>query len=108
MEKFYYNYRSWKHKYEDDLTSYKTRLNEVKTAEGKTYKYTLPQAMEQIEALSKEIEESKERSNSLLKERTYSVHLNRKLMKLLKENNIEYEDIVREFDEEFWGEESKF
>jgi hypothetical protein len=29
-------------------------------------------------------------------------------MKLLKENNIEYEDMVRKFDEEFWGEESKF
>ena len=29
-------------------------------------------------------------------------------MKLLRENNIEYESMVREYDEEFWGEESKF
>ena len=108
MEKFYYNYRSWKHKYEDDLISYKTRLDEVKTAEGKTYKYTLPQAMERIDTLFKELEQSKEDVKQIQKERTYSIHLNRKLMKLLRENNIEYEDMVREFDEEFWGEESKF
>lgn len=108
MDKFYYNYRSWKHKYEDNLTSYKARLDEAKTVEGKTYKYTLPQAMEVIENLTEENQQEKEINNSLLKERTYSVHLNRKLMKLLKENNIEYEDMVRKFDEEFWGEESKF
>ena len=108
MDKFYYNYRSWKHKYEDDLTSYKTRLDEAKTAEGKMYKYTLPQAMEQIETLSKKIEQNKEDIKHIRKEQTYSIHLARKLMKLLKDNNIEYEEMVREYDEEFWGKESKF
>jgi hypothetical protein len=29
-------------------------------------------------------------------------------MKLLRDNNIEYEDMVREYDKEFWGEKSKF
>jgi hypothetical protein len=108
MEKFYYNYRSWKHKYEDDLTYYKKRLDEVTTIEGEKFKYTLPEAMQQIEVLTEENKKDKEDIESIKKERLYGIHLNRKLMKLLRDNNIEYEDMVREYDEEFWGRESKF
>ena len=107
-EKFYYNYRSWKEKYETNLTSYKNALNEAKTVDGKTYKYTLPQAMEKIDELSFVIETDEKYIDAIKKDRTYSDNLNRKLMKLLRENNIEYESIVRECDEEFWGEKSKF
>ena len=108
MEKFYYNYRSWKHKYEDDLIYYKKRLDEVTTVEGEKFKYTLPEAMQQIEVLTEEKKKDKEDIENIKKERLYGIHLNRKLMKLLRDNNIEYEDMVREYDEEFWGKESKF
>jgi hypothetical protein len=108
MEKFYYNDRSRKHRYEDDLTYYKKRLDEVTTIEGEKFKYTLPEAMQQIEVLTEENKKDKEDIESIKKERLYGIHLNRKLMKLLRDNNIEYEDMVREYDEEFWGRESKF
>ena len=108
MDKFYYNYRSWKHKYEDDLTYYKRRLDEITTVEGEKFKYTLPEAMQQIEVLTEENKKDKEDIENIKKERLYGIHLNRKLMKLLRDNNIEYEDMVREYDEEFWGKESKF
>ena len=55
MDKFYYNYIHWKHKHERDLVNYKEKLNEVKTSEGKTYKYTLPQAMRKIEDLEADV-----------------------------------------------------
>ena len=55
MDKFYYNYIHWKHKHETDLVNYKEKLNEVKTSEGKTYKYTLPQAIKKIEDLEGDV-----------------------------------------------------
>lgn len=108
IDKFYYNYRSWKHKYEDDLTYYKRRLDEVRTVEGEKFKYTLPEAMQQIEVLTEEKKKDKKDIENIEKERLYGTYLNRKLMKLLRDNNIEYEDMVRKYDEEFWGEKSKF
>ena len=95
-------------KYEDDLIYYKKRLDEVTTVEGEKFKYTLPEAMQQIEVLTEEKKKDKEDIENIKKERLYGIHLNRKLMKLLRDNNIEYEDMVREYDEEFWGEKSKF
>lgn len=55
-EKFYYNYSTWKYKYEKDLTSYKEKLDEAKTVDGTKYKHTLPQAMEQLSFLKSEVD----------------------------------------------------
>lgn len=54
IDKFYYNYIHWKHKHEKDIIDYKERLDKMKLFEGKTYKYTLPDAMSKIEELEKE------------------------------------------------------
>jgi hypothetical protein len=54
VDKFYYNYIHWKHKHEKDIIDYKERLDRMKLFEGKTYKYTLPDAMSKIEELEKE------------------------------------------------------
>lgn len=54
IDKFYYNYIHWKHKHERDIIEYKEQLDKYRTSEGKTYKYTLPQAMEEISRLEKE------------------------------------------------------
>jgi hypothetical protein len=54
IDKFYYNYIHWKHKHEKDIIEYKEQLEKYRTSEGKTYKYTLPQAMEEISRLEKE------------------------------------------------------
>ena len=45
VDKFYYNYIHWKHKHEKDIIEYKEHLDKMKLFEGKTYKYTLPDAM---------------------------------------------------------------
>ena len=54
IDKFYYNYIHWKHKHEKDLMEYKEQLEKHRSFEGKTYKYTLPQAMDEIVRLEKE------------------------------------------------------
>ena len=54
IDKFYYNYIHWKHKHEKDIIEYKEQLEKYRSSEGKTYKYTLPQAMEEISRLEKE------------------------------------------------------
>ena len=59
--------------------------------------------MQQIEVLTEEKKKDKEDINVIKKEKLYESRLNRKLMKLLKDNNIEYDDIIKELDDEFWG-----
>lgn len=54
IDKFYYKYIRWKHKHEKDIIEYKEQLEKYRSSEGKTYKYTLPQAMEEISRLEKE------------------------------------------------------
>ena len=91
-DKFYYNYRHWKQKHETDLISYKTRLDEVKTAEGKTYKYTLPEAMDEISRLNEEVKMCREIAENWKKIAQQEISMQRKLARKLLEMGITYNE----------------
>lgn len=88
MDKFYYNYIHWKHKHETDLVNYKERLDEAKTAEGKTYKYTLPQAINKIEQLEESLQNYQKMADGWKKLAQEEISMQRRLTKKLKELGV--------------------
>lgn len=100
-EKFYYNYFTWKEKYQKDIDSFKERLDEVKTFEGKTFRYTLPEAVKKIDDLSQQIYEKDKKIQQVNQDLKYEYHLTRRLMSLLKENNINYQEVIDECEKDF-------
>lgn len=97
MDKFYYNYIHWKNKHETDLVTYKERLDEAKTAEGKKYAYTLPQAVKRIEKLEKSINDFIKNTDDWKKLAQEEIRMQRRLTRKLVElgfTNKELEDIT--------------
>lgn len=88
IDKFYYNYIHWKHKHEKDLIEYKGLLNKYRTFEGKTYKYTLPQAMEEISRLEKESKMWSEISEKWEKLAQEKIRIQRRLTRKLVELGV--------------------
>ena len=76
-------------KYQKDIDSIKERLDEVKTFEGKTFRYTLPEAVKTIDDLSQQIYDKDKKIQQMAQDLKYEHHLTRRLMNLLKENNID-------------------
>ena len=88
IDKFYYNYIHWKHKHEKDIVEYKELLNKYRTFEGKTYKYTLPQAMEEISRLEKESKMWSEISENWKKLAQEEIRIQRRLSRKLVELGV--------------------
>ena len=99
MDKFYYNYIHWKHKHEDDLVNYKERLDEVKTVNGKTYKYTLPQAMDKIKELEKKVNELQDTSKNWEKLAKEEIRIQRRMHKKLRELGVTIEELEKDSSE---------
>lgn len=97
-EKFYYNYITWKYKYQDEIEEYKKRIAEATSFDGKRYRCTLPEAIEQVDDLARKLYNSEEQNKMHKDDIKYYVGLTRRLKKLLDENNIEYEGMVRDYD----------
>lgn len=93
IDKFYYNYIHWKHKHEKDLTEYKEQLEKYRSYEGKTYKYTLPQAMDEISRLEKEIEMWSEIAENWKKLAQEEISIKRRLNRKLIELGVTPEEI---------------
>ena len=97
IDKFYYNYIHWKHKHEKDIIEYKEQLEKYRSSEGKTYKYTLPQAMEEISRLEKESKMWCENAENWRKLAQEEIRIQRRLTRKLVELGItdkELEDIT--------------
>lgn len=88
IDKFYYNYIHWKHKHEKDIVEYKEQLEKYRTFEGKTYKYTLPQAMEEISRLEKESKMWSEISENWKKLAQEEIRIQRRLTRKLVELGV--------------------
>ena len=88
IDKFYYNYIHWKHKHEKDIIEYKELLDKYRTFEGKTYKYTLPQAMEEISRLAKESKMWSEISENWKKVAQEEIRIQRRLTRKLLELGV--------------------
>lgn len=93
MDKFYYNYIHWKQKHETDMENYKSLLEEVRTCEGKTYNYTLPQAVERIKELEKNIQNYLERSEESKKLAQEEIRIQRRLQKKLRELGVSSDEL---------------
>lgn len=93
MDKFYYNYIHWKQKHEADMENYKSLLEEVRTCEGKTYNYTLPQAVERIKELEKNIQNYLERSEEYKKLAQEEIRIQRRLQKKLRELGVSSDEV---------------
>lgn len=96
LRKFYFNYRNWLELKEYEIEKLRKELNEAKTVEGKHYKYTLPQAIEQLEFKNQRCEEYKsrlQRDDNDIKELQRE---NRKLKQLLRDHAIDYSNILEE------------
>lgn len=97
IDKFYYNYIHWKHKHEKDLIEYKEQLEKHRSFEGKTYKYTLPQAMDEIVRLEKESKMWCEDAENWRKLAQEQIRIQRRLTRKLVELGVtdkELEDIT--------------
>ena len=97
IDKFYYNYIHWKHKHEKDIIEYKEQLEKYRSSEGKTYKYTLPQAMEEISRLEKESKMWCENAENWRKLAQEEIRIQRRLTRKLVELGVtdkELEDIT--------------
>lgn len=97
IDKFYYNYIHWKHKHEKDIIEYKEQLEKYRSSEGKTYKYTLPQAMEEISRLEKESKMWCENAENWKKIAQEEIRIQRRMQKKLRElgaTDKELEDIT--------------
>lgn len=97
IDKFYYNYIHWKHKHEKDIIEYKEQLEKYRSSEGKTYKYTLPQAMEEISRLEKESKMWCEDAENWRKLAQEEIRIQRRLTRKLVELGVtdkELEDIT--------------
>ena len=88
IDKFYYNYIHWKHKHERDLTEYKELLEKYRSYEGKTYKYTLPQAMDEIVRLEKESKMWCENAENWKKLAQEEIRMQRRLTRKLVELGV--------------------
>ena len=88
IDKFYYNYIHWKHKHEKDLIEYKELLEKYRSSEGKTYKYTLPQAMEEISRLEKESKMWCENAENWKKLAQEEIRIQRRLTRKLVELGV--------------------
>lgn len=94
-DKFYYNMWSWKNNaeknYLETINKLKEQLNEEKTDnDGKKYKYTLSEANKRIDLLNNELA-LKENYIKFYRDDYEEIrHENRKLKKLLSDNNINY------------------
>ena len=97
-EKFYYNYITWKYKYQNDIEEYKKRIDEAISFDGKKYGYTLPEAVEQVDELTTKLYNSEKQNKIHEDDIKYYVGLTRRLKKLLNENNIEYEEMIKDYD----------
>lgn len=97
IDKFYYNYLHWKHKYEKDIVEYKEQLEKHRSFEGKTYKYTLPQAMDEISRLEKESKMWSENAENWKKLAQEEIRIQRRLTRKLLELGVtdkELEEIM--------------
>ena len=81
IDKFYYNYIHWKHKHERDIIEYKEQLDKHYIFEGKKYKYTLPQAMEEISRLEKETKKWRDEAENLRKLAQEEIRIQRRFQK---------------------------
>ena len=88
IDKFYYNYIHWKHKHEKDLMEYKEQLEKYCSFEGKTYKYTLPQAMDEIIRLEKESKMWCENAENWRKLAQEEIRIQRRLTRKLVELGV--------------------
>ena len=88
IDKFYYNYIHWKHKHEKDIIEYKEQLEKYRSSEGKTYKYTLPQAMEEISRLEKESKIWCENAENWKKLAQEEIRIQRRLTRKLVELGV--------------------
>lgn len=88
IDKFYYNYIHWKHKHERDIIEYKEQLDKHYIFEGKKYKYTLPQAMEEISRLEKESKMWCDESENWKKLAQDEIRIQRKMQKKLRELGV--------------------
>ena len=88
MDKFFYNYIHWKQKHETDLVTYKERLDEVKTVDGKKYDYTLPQAVKRIEELEKNMENYQEMADNWKSLAQEEIRIQRRLTRKLVELGV--------------------
>lgn len=93
MDKFYYNYIHWKLKHEKDMENYKNLLEEVRTCEGKTYKYTLPQAVERIKGLEKNIQNYLKLSEEWKKLAQEEIRVQHRLQKKLRELGVSSDEL---------------
>ena len=96
VDKFYYNMWTWKNKAENEypniINELKKQLNEEKTDEnGIKYKYTLSEANKRVELLNDEISLKEKYIEYYNDEYNQIRSENRKLKKILTENNIKYE-----------------
>ena len=93
IDKFYYNYIHWKHKHEKDIIEYKEQLEKYRSSEGKTYKYTLPQAMEEISRLEKESKMWCENAENWKKLAQEEIRIQRRLTRKLVELGVTNEEL---------------
>ena len=87
-DKFYYNYIHWKHKHEKDLMEYKEQLEKYRSFDGKIYKYTLPQAMDEITRLEKESKMWCENAENWRKLAQEEIRIQRRLTRKLVELGV--------------------
>lgn len=93
IDKFYYNYIHWKHKHERDIIEYKELLDKHYIFEGEKYKYTLPQAVEEISRLEKESKMWCENAENWKKLAQEEIRIQRRFQKKLKELGVTNEEI---------------
>ena len=93
VDKFYYNYIHWKHKHERDIVEYKELLDKHYIFEGEKYKYTLPQAVEEISRLEKESKMWCDEAENWRKLAQEEIRIQRRFQKKLKELGVTNEEI---------------
>ena len=82
---------------EKDLIEYKELLEKYRSYDGKTYKYTLPQAMDEISRLEKESKMYNENADNWKKLAQEEIRMQRRLTRKLVELGVtdkELEDIT--------------
>lgn len=95
IDKFYYNYIHWKHKHEKDIIEYKEQLDKHYIFEGEKYKYTLPQAMDEISILEKKSKMWRDEAENWRKLAQEEIRIQRRFQKKLKELGITNEEIEK-------------
>lgn len=95
IDKFYYNYIHWKHKHEKDIIEYKEQLDKHYIFENEKYKYTLPQAMDEISRLKKESKMWCDEAENWRKLAQEEIRIQRRFQKKLKELGVTNEEIEK-------------